>query len=548
MDLLLRHLAILPILLPLATGAILLLISDRSRRLKMAMNAGAMLLLLTVAATLIIRVANGSLAGAESVIAYPLGNWPAPFGIVLVVDRLSALMVLLTALVGICAMTYSFARWHAAGPSFHSLFQFLLMGLNGAFLTGDFFNLFVFFEVLLTASYGLALHGSGVARVKSGLHYVVVNLAASSLFLIGAALIYGVTGTLNMADLAARAASIADSDRGLLEAGAGILGIAFLIKAAMWPLGFWLPTTYAAAGAPVAALFVLMTKVGIYAILRLSTLAFGDGAGGSAGFGHSFLLYAGMASLAFGALGVLGSRSPARMAGYCVLVSSGTLLAAVGFASEGVTSGALYYLFTSTLAVSAFFLLVELLERVRIEGADEQTATIEIFSDDDDDAEAGEVEEISVAIPAALAVLSVCFGICALLLSGLPPLTGFVAKVAMLSAMLNPAGLGDAGAVAGSTWWLTGLLIFSGFAALIALTRTGINTLWVTMSAPPAPVRVLEIAPVILLIGLCVAMTVMAGPVMDYMSAAAAELHAPAGYISDVLQAPPAVLSSEAAP
>src|SRR5690606_28691469 len=140
-------------------------------------------------------------------------------------DRLSALMVMLTAIVGICAATYSFARWHAAGPSFHSLFQFLLMGLNGAFLTGDLFNLFVFFEVLLAASYGLALHGSGVARVKSGVHYIAINLAASSLFLIGVALIYGVTGTLNLADLAAKVPLVAESDRGLLEAGAGILGV-----------------------------------------------------------------------------------------------------------------------------------------------------------------------------------------------------------------------------------------------------------------------------------------------------------------------------------
>lgn len=448
MDALLQHLVILPILLPLATGAFLLLIDDRSRWLKMTINAVATLLLVTVAVMLILRVSNGGSTGPASVTTYPLGNWPVPFGIVLVADRLSALMVLLTGILGACAVTYSFARWHAAGPSFHSLFQFLLMGLNGAFLTGDLFNLFVFFEVLLAASYGLALHGSGVARVKSGLHYIAVNLAASSLFLIGAALIYGVTGTLNLADLAAQVPLITGRDRGLLEAGVGILAVAFLVKAAMWPLGFWLPTTYAAASAPVAALFVIMTKVGVYAILRVFSIAFGAQAGASAGFGQSFLLYAGMASLAFGAIGMLASRSPGRLAGYSVLVSSGTLLAAVGFGSEGVTGGALFYLFSSTLAVSAFFLLVELLERVRIEGADVQTVTIEAFGDDDEE-EAGEVDEISVAIPSALAVLSVCFGLCVLLLSGLPPLSGFVAKFAMLSAMLNPAGIG-ADAAAGA--------------------------------------------------------------------------------------------------
>lgn len=528
---LLNHLVILPILLPLATGALLLFFPDRSRRLKMLINAVATLLLITVGVMLVMRAADPAAPTSQTI--YPLGNWPVPFGIVLVVDRFAALMVMLTGIVGACAMTYSFARWHAAGPSFHSLFQFLLMGLNGAFLTGDLFNLFVFFEVLLAASYGLALHGSGEARVKSGLHYIAINLAASSLFLIGAALIYGVVGTLNMADLAARVPLVPASDRGLLEAGAAILGVAFLVKAAMWPLGFWLPTTYAAASAPVAALFTIMTKVGIYAILRMSTLAFGADAGASAGFGHSFLLYAGLVSLGFGTIGVLASRSPSRMAGYCVLVSSGTLLTAVGFASEGVTGAAFFYLVSSTLAVSAFFLVVDLLERVRIEGADVRTVTVEAFDDDDEEA-AGEVEEISVAIPSALAVMSVCFGLCVLLIAGLPPLSGFVAKFIMLSAMLT-SGKTGAGAVEGSTWWVVGLLIVSGFATLIALTRTGINTFWMPMADDPAPVRVLEIAPVIFLLGLTVAMTAMAGPVMGYMTAAAAELHTPSTYISDVL-------------
>ncbi len=531
MTALLDHLVILPILLPLAAGALLLFFPDRSRGLKMMINTVATVLLVTVGVLLVMRAVDSATPASQTI--YPLGNWPVPFGIVLVVDRFAALMVLLTGIVGVCAMTYSFARWHAAGPSFHSLFQFLLMGLNGAFLTGDLFNLFVFFEVLLAASYGLALHGSGGARVKSGLHYVAINLAASSLFLIGAALIYGVVGTLNMADLAARVPLVAADDRGLLEAGAGILGIAFLVKAAMWPLGFWLPTTYAAASAPVAALFTIMTKVGVYAVLRISTLAFGAEAGASSGLGHSFLLYAGLVSLGFGTIGVLGSRSPARMAGYCVLVSSGTLLTAVGFAREGVTGAAFFYLVSSTLAVSAFFLVVDLLERVRIEGADVQTVTIEAFDDDDEEA-AGEVEEISVAIPAALAVLSVCFGLCVLLIAGLPPLSGFVAKFIMLSAMLTPADA-DPVAVPVSTWWVVGLLIFSGFATLIALTRTGINTFWMPMADDPAPVRVLEIAPVVLLLGLTVAMTAMAGPVMDYMTAAAADLHAPSTYISDVL-------------
>src|SRR6185503_5567967 len=229
-----QHLIVAPVVLPLFAGAVMLALGrERHRILVAAINLVSTLVLVTVAVALIKTAdeADGGLAGV-----YRLGDWPVPFAIVLVVDRLSALMLLLTSLVAAAAVVFSLARWHRAGAYFHPLFQFLLMGLNGAFLTGDLFNLFVFFELLLAASYGLLLHGSGLARVKAGLHYIVVNLAASLLFLIGVSLIYGVTGTLNMADLAARVPAIAAESRGLLEAGAGVLAVAFLLKAGMWPL------------------------------------------------------------------------------------------------------------------------------------------------------------------------------------------------------------------------------------------------------------------------------------------------------------------------
>ncbi len=346
-----------------------------------ATNVAATFALVCIAIALL-RMSDASPAGISEV--YRLGDWPAPFGIVLVLDRLSALMLLLTSILALAAVVFSLARWHRAGAHFHSLFQFLLMGLNGAFLTGDLFNLFVFFELLLAASYGLVLHGSGLARVKAGLHYIVVNLVASLLFLIGVSLIYGVTGTLNMADLAARIPTIAAENRGLLEAGAGVLGVAFLLKAGMWPLCFWLPTTYAAASPPVASIFAIMTKVGAYIVLRLSLLLFGDQAGASAGFGDTWLLFGGIATIVFGAIGTLAAQDMARLAAFSVLVSSGTVLAATGMAQVGVTGGALFYLVSSTLGISAFFLLVELVERGREPGADMIAVTREAFGEDDD--------------------------------------------------------------------------------------------------------------------------------------------------------------------
>jgi len=528
MDIILNNLVTLPILLPLATGALLFLLDDRLRVAKSTISLVSSLLLLLIAVLLLKSVdANGSVTRT-----YLLGNWPAPFGIVLAADRLSALMVLLGSILAICAQLFSLTRWSKAGPAFFSLVQFLIMGLSGAFLTGDVFNLFVFFEVLLAASYGLALHGSGPMRVRAGLHYIAINLAASMLFLIGVSLIYGVTGTLNMADLAVRIPTVAAENRPLLEAGMGILGVAFLIKAGVWPLCFWLPTTYAAASAPAAALFAIMSKVGIYVLLRLSLLLVGDGSGASAGFGSALLLYGGMATIAFGTIGVLASQGMSRLAGYSILVSSGTLLAAVGLGLTQVTSGALFYLASSTLTASALFLLIELVERARIAGADILAVTTEAYGEDEEDLETE--EQVGIAIPGIMAILGIFFGAAALLLSGLPPLSGFIAKFAMLHGMLAA----QMGAIPASTWVLVALVIISGFAALIGMTRLGISTFWTSLEGAAPHVRLVEITPVAILLSLCLLLTVWGGPVMRYMDATAAGLSQPQQYISDVLETP----------
>ncbi|MDN5926851.1 MAG: monovalent cation/H+ antiporter subunit D [Hyphomicrobiales bacterium] len=530
-----RHLLIVPVLLPLATGAALLLFDETRRTLKALVNFASTLLLLFVTLALM-RIADTVPAhGAALSWSYAVGGWPAPFAIVLVLDRLAALMLVLTSVLALASLTFSMARWHRAGPHFHTLFQFLLMGLGGAFLTGDLFNLFVFFEVVLAASYGLLLHGGGVFRVRSGMHYIAINLAASLLFLIGVSLIYGIAGTLNMADLALRLPSVAPEDRTLLQAGAAILGVAFLVKAGMWPLCFWLPPAYMAAAAPVAAIFAVLSKVGIYVILRLSLLIFGSAAGELTGFGGTVLLLGGMATIAFGAFGVLASQAMGRLAGYSLLVSSGTLLAAVGMGDTAVVSGALYYLVSSTLTIAALFMLIELVERAREPGADLLTVTMAAYGDEVD-AEEVEEEEVGVMMPGALAVLGVCFGCLALLLAGLPPLSGFVAKFALLTAMLNLDGLGAPAAVPARTWVLVTLVILSGLAALIAMMRTGIRTFWAPLEVIVPRVRVVEVAPIVLLIGLCLALTVEGGAMIRYTDATARALHVSADYIGGVLQ------------
>lgn len=522
-----QHLIIAPILIPLVAGALLLFFDERQRVVKAMISVVSCLALAAIAINLF-RLASGE-GDFEGV--YLLGNWPAPFGIVLVVDRLSALMLVLASILAIPTLVFALARWHAAGAHFHSLFQFLLMGLNGAFLTGDLFNLFVFFEVMLAASYGLLMHGSGSMRVRAGLQYIAVNLAAALCFLIGVSAIYGSAGTLNMADLAVRIGEIEGERRMLLEAGAGILGIVFLIKAGMWPLNFWLPAAYSAAAAPVAGIFAIMSKVGIYVILRLSLLVFGQGA--SAGLGLNVLLYGGMATIAFGTIGVLASQALGRLASYSVLVSSGTLLAVLGLSNGDVTAGALFYMVSSTLTIAAFFMLIELVERGQDAGASVLAVTMEAYGDADEEEE--EVE-VGVTMPATIAVLGTCFAACGILLSGLPPLSGFVAKFAMLSGMIGASADGQAG-ISASAWWIVGLLILSGLAALISMTRAGIRTFWASMEGTVPRVLVMEMAPVMLLIALTLALTIQAGPAMSYMEETVRNLQRPGAYVDAVINA-----------
>ncbi len=529
---------IAPILIPLAAAAVMLLLGGGRRRLKAAINLAATLAALIVSVLLMIAVDNQDAPAAFGI--YLPGDWPVPFGIVFVVDRFSALMAVLTGCVGLAALMYALALWHQAGVYFHVLFQLQLMGLYGAFLTGDLFNLFVFFEVLLAASYGLLLHGGGAARVRAGLHYVAVNLVASLLFLIGVAVLYGVTGTLNIADMALKLHQIPESDRGLLHAGAAILALAFLAKAALWPLNGWLPGAYTAASAPVAALFAILTKVGVYAVVRMWTLCFPADAGVSALFGAEVLIWSGIFTMVFGAIGMLASLSFERLAAYSVITSAGTLIAATGFDQPALGTGALFYMASSTLAGCALFLLVELLDRTRqgttMLATIDDGRTLPQFTDSgeplpgvnlDDD----EIVLVGRAIPFALAFLGVAFAAFAMVVAGLPPLSGFVSKVVMLLALL------DIGTT--QAWTLFAVLILSGLLATMALIRVGMRHFWSRLEYPAPRLRVIETLPIALLMMACIALTAAAEPVYLYMRATAETLHNPVDYIDAVLDARP---------
>jgi multicomponent K+:H+ antiporter subunit D len=495
------HLPVLPVLLPSLTAIVLLLLGDHGgdshgshghHRLLWARRiaVGSALTGLLLAALLVQRAATGEL------MVYRLGEWPAPYGIVLMVDRLGAMMVLLSSLVAVPVLWYATGGWDARGRYFHAIFQFQLMGLNGAFVTGDLFNLFVFFEVLLIASYVLMLHGQGRDRMRVGLHYVVLNLAASSLFLIGVALLYAKTGTLNFADLAVRVPLVAEPDAALLKAGGLLLLVVFGFKAALAPLSMWLPATYAAAAAPVAALFAIMTKVGVYAIVRLHGVVFGADAGASALVAAPLLLPLALATSVIGVLGALAARTLERLVAWLTVASVGTVLAAVGLFTGDAWAAALYYMANSTLVVAGLFLLAELVAAQRGDAADRLEPSSR------------------VAQPALLGLMMLLAAASA---AGLPPLPGFIGKLMLLEAASVHAWQ--------AAVWTVVLCV--GFLTLIGLARAGSILFWhvrddaigTTSGASPKLIG----ATMSLLVA-TVAMSVFAEPINQYARAAAMQL------------------------
>lgn len=542
-----NHMIVAPILIPLVAGAIMLFYNDRSRQTKLVIGLVAVGLMFLSSTELMNDAKSLTDSSGTVVQLYRLGDWPVPVGIVLVLDRLSAMMVMLTALLAAPSLIYAAAGWHGKGQHYHSMFQFLLAGVNGSFLTGDLFNLFVFFEVMLAASYGLMLHGSGPDRIKAGLHYIAVNLAASLFFLIGVALVYGTTGTLNMADIARAVAQLDDAPRLLFHAAAGFLGVAFLAKAAIWPLCFWLPPTYAAASPPAAAIMAIMTKVGVYVILRLSLLVLGPAAGASAGFGAPVLMIGGVLTMGFGMIGVLGTPELGRKGGYLAIISSGTVLAAVGFAQAGggadLLGGALYYLIGSTAAVSAFFLIAEPVSRDDA-GQDDMPApeapegAVNVAERWDWTPMGLDTVEDTAAPASSRTVswltMAVCFTLIAAMLSGLPPMPGFIGKFAILRGAIAE-NIALSGQLPVMLWIYAAMLILSGLGALIALMRFGIRRFWAEQGPSPR-ILALEIAPVLILLGMIVMLTVKADAVMNYTRATAVAVLDPAVYRDTVLK------------
>lgn len=507
-----NHAPIVPVVLPALAAALMLL--DRRLASQRLLAWVAALLGAGCAAWMLALAADGWRG------VYLVGNWAAPWGIVLVVDRLSALMLALTAVLSLIVLLASHRCDHQ-GEHFHPLLQVQLMGLNGAFLTADLFNLFVFFEVLLIASYGLLVHADGRERIGAGLRFVALNLLGSAVFLVGASLLYGLTGTLNFADLSLRVAALNPADRGLVQAAGALLLTVFGLKAALLPLGLWLPDTYAAARAPVAALFAIMTKVGVYAALRVLSGVFSMSPEGPAGPLLTTIAILGGAGFALAACASLGAGNLRQLVGLLVVASAGLLMIGVGWASERSIAATLVYLPHTTLSAALLFLVSGQLAQAR--GSDGDGLHTEVHS-------------------GRAAVPGVFFALGAVAMAGLPPFSGFIAKAMMLVGTL-PDGSTAPHPMSGMAL-LWAALLAGSLCATIALARAGSHLFWNEAALKAAQgsaertrdrTMLHDAAPLWLALAALVGMVVMMAPMQRYAQAAAQELLEPSSLIDQVL-------------
>ena len=490
-------LLILPILIPLATAVLALFAraSVRAQRVISVAGAGA---LLAAAVALMAGVWQGGVQALQ------VGSWAAPFGITLVADLLGAVMVLITAIVGLAAAVYALAAVDEARERFHyhPLYHILLMGVCGAFLTGDLFNLYVWFEVLLIASFVLLVLGNERGQVRGAVVYVAVNLVGSMCFLAAVGLLYGIGGTLNLADLSVKLA--ATDAPGLVTAISMLFLIAFGIKAAVFPLFFWLPASYHTPPIAVAAVFAgLLTKVGVYALVRVFTLLFTQ----DVGFTHTLLLWIAGLTMVTGVLGAAAQTDVRKILSFHIVSQIGYMVMGLALFTPLALVGAVFYIVHHIIVKANLFLVAGVAERL-----------------------VGSFELKNLGgLYRAHPWLAILFLIPAFSLAGFPPLSGFWAKLILIKAAL------DAGA-----WVIVGVALVVGLLTLFSMTKIWNGAFWKPLAEglAPAPARggvVLMASPVVVLAALTLVIGLWAEPFVVFATEAAAALLDPTAYVAAVL-------------
>jgi multicomponent Na+:H+ antiporter subunit D len=493
-----RVLLPLPVLLPLL-GAALSILFGRSRTVQRAISISVLSALLGIAVALVVVVDR------DGVVATQAGDWYAPVGITLVADRLSAIMLVTAAVALLSVVVYAIGQPGAerSHVGFQSVYLVLAAGVSAAFLTGDLFNLFVAIEMMLTASYVLITLGGRLEQVRSGMTYVVISLIASVLFLVALAFTYTATGTVNMADLSAR---IAELPSGLQSALAGLFLVVFGIKAGLFPLFFWLPDSYPTAPSPVTAIFAgLLTKVGVYAILRTQTLMF-------PGVLPTWLLMviAG-ATMLVGVLGAIAQDDVRRILSFLIISSIGYMLMGLALFTVAGIAAAIVYMVHQVVLKTALFLSGGLIEHT---GGSSRLSRL-----------GGMVQTAPL--------IAVLFAVPAMSLAGIPPMSGFAAKFALFDSVAGE-----------SQWWILGVAVLVSLLTLFSIAKIWIGAFWAPAgdgaAREPDAVRVrppmLMVVPTAVLVALTVVLGVCAGRLYDYSHRAADDLVDPSHYVAVVLR------------
>ena len=505
-----RVLLPLPVALPLlaAGGSVLLSRSQRTQRVLSVLTLSSVVV---VAAVLLVA------ADRDGATVVQLGGWAAPAGISLVADRLSALLMLVSASVLLVVMLYAIGQGAADGRRstvavFHPCYLVLGAGIAMAFLTGDLFNLFVAFEVMLVASYVLITLDGSAAQVRAGMTYVVVSLLSSVLFVTAIGLVYATTGTVNLADAAVR---LRDVPEGLRLALGLTLLVVFGVKAAIFPLFSWLPDSYPTAPSPVTAVFAgLLTKVGVYAILRTQTLLFPG-----LDVAQDVLLVLAVLTMVAGILGALVQDDLKRLLSFTIVSHIGFMLLGLGLASTAGLAGAILYTVHHIVVQTTLFLVAGLIER---RGGTSSLSRL------------GGLQHVAP-------VLALLYLVPALSLAGIPPLSGFVAKLGLIQ-----AGMADGRALA---LVAVGAALVTSLLTLFAMVQVWSRAFWgeVTEVVPDAETeddldigtvrtpRLMTATAAVAVVG-GLALTVVAGPLYGLTSRAADDLMAPDRYVEAVLR------------
>lgn len=494
-------LLVLPIVVPMAT-AVLTLAVWRHPGVQRWLGVAGSAVHLATAVGLLAQVVTGG------ILAVQIGNWPAPFGITLVADHLGAAMVLIAAIIGLAVAVYSVGDVDCDRQrhGFYPLYHVLLTGVSGSFLTGDLFNLYVWFEVMLSSSFVLLALGRDRAQIDGAIKYAAINLVSTVTFLIAVGILYGMTGTLNMADLAVRVPQVANA--GLLTAVAVLFLVAFGIKAAIFPLFFWLPASYHTPAVSVSALFAgLLTKVGVYALIRTFTLIFTH----DVGYTHTLLLYVAAATMVTGVLGAAAHYEVRRILSFHIVSQIGYMVMGLALFTPLALAGSVFYVIHHILVKTNLFLVAGLVAR--------RAGTAEIR----------DIGGLYRAAP----FLAVLFMVPAMSLAGVPPLSGFWAKLILIRAGLE-AGV----------WWIVAVALVVGLLTLFSMSKIWLEAFWKPRpeAAPPlvlaasTPGMVVALyGPVVALALLTVAIGLWGAPLMELGARAAGELLSRDAYIAAVL-------------